>query len=29
MVRFAGARLTSAILLGADAKDDSLGYVTV
>ena len=29
MVRFAGARLTSAVLLGADAKDDSLGYATV
>jgi hypothetical protein len=28
MVRFAGVRLTSAILLGADAKDDSLGYGT-
>ena len=29
MIRFAGADLTSAILLGADEKDESLGYATV
>jgi hypothetical protein len=29
MIRFAGADLTSAILLGADQKDESLGYATV
>ena len=28
MIRFAGARLTSAVLLGADGEDESLGYVT-
>jgi hypothetical protein len=27
MIRFAGLRLTSAVLLGADAKDESLGLV--
>jgi hypothetical protein len=29
MIRFAGADLTSAVLLGADEKDESLGYATV
>ncbi|HXA60296.1 MAG TPA: hypothetical protein VNW94_14150, partial [Streptosporangiaceae bacterium] len=29
MIRFAGADLTSAVLLGADGKDESLGYATV
>ena len=29
MIRFAGLRLTSAILLGADAKDETLGLVPV
>ena len=28
MIRFADARLDSAILLGADEKDESLGFVT-
>jgi len=28
MIRFAGARLDSAVLLGADEKDESLGFVT-
>jgi hypothetical protein len=29
MIRFAGADLTSAVLLGADERDESLGYATV
>jgi hypothetical protein len=29
MIRFAGADMTSAVLLGADGKDESLGYATV